>query len=227
MHRVVSKSRDWRNRCEGWRLCPGYYFWYVQLRVSPKVLAGCTPDAIIPIGYSIAWLPDPSDSRKVYYVQCVSSLSLVIIGYLYGGFLSDKSVTAYHALLIVYLTMGNVVSGAFTFLPEPRTLTVSCHPLLAAVAFNMGIFFANMIALTAFIVSVLVFAVALTFMMMASTIKKGFGSQPECNSQLIQSPFHIPLGAVLCLLAMVPWIVSIVSIRIASCCSRKPEQDPV
>jgi hypothetical protein len=157
-------------------------------------------------------------------------VSLVIIGYLYGGFLSDKSVTAYHALLIVYLTMGNVVSGAFTFLLTNYvdTLMQLCQSLLAAVACNMGIFFEDTIALTSFIVSILVFAVTLTFMMMASTIKKGFGSQPECDSQLIQSPFHIPLGGMLCLLAIVPWIVSLVSIRIAGCCSRGGrKQDPV
>jgi len=146
-------------------------------------------------GYSIVWL-DLADARNVYYVQALSSVSLVVIGYLYGGFLSEKTVTAYHALLIVYLTMGNVVS--------------------AAVAFYMGIFFESVLGLTVFIVSVVGFAVALTVMMVASTGRgvRGFGSQPECNNQIIQSPFHIPLGVILFILAIVPWILSIVSSRV-------------
>lgn len=83
------------------------------------------------IGYSIVWLPDPVDARNVYYVQALSSVSLVVIGYLYGGFLSEKTVTAYHALLIVYLTMGNVVSGMFTSsnVQMHCTLTQSYHSL--------------------------------------------------------------------------------------------------
>jgi hypothetical protein len=79
-------------------------------------------DAICHVGYSIAWL-EPSDARSVYYVQSLSSVSLVVIGYLYGGFLSDKTVTAYHALLIVYLSMGNVISGVFPLCQNQNTLT--------------------------------------------------------------------------------------------------------
>ena len=101
---------------------------------------------------------------------------------------------------------------------------LSYHSLQAAVAFHMNIFFDKMTQLALFIVSVGVFAVSLTFMMMASTTKRAFGSQPECNSQLVQSPFHIPLGIILFLLAIVPWIVSIVSLHTASRFSRQNDQ---
>ena len=114
---LVSKPGDWRNWCEVCGLCTSYYFGYVLPPCMPGAYSKRTPETqrsqTCLIGYSIVWLPERADARNVYYVQSLSSVSLVVIGYLYGGFLSDKTVTAYHALLIVYLTMGNVVSGMF------------------------------------------------------------------------------------------------------------------
>lgn len=57
------------------------------------------------------WLPDPFDRRKTYYVQHLSALSLVVVGYLYSGALANKTITSYHALLIAYLSFGNAANG--------------------------------------------------------------------------------------------------------------------
>lgn len=67
-----------------------------------------------------------------------------------------------------------------------------------------------------FFSSLLVFAVAVTYLTVVASITKSFGSQPECDSGLVEAPY-IPLGALIACFTAIPWIVSILSMRIALC----------
>jgi len=133
------------------------------------------------------WLPDPFNSsrQQVYYVQHVSVLSLVVIGFLYGGVLANRTVSSFHALLISYLSFGNAVNGAVAFYTFILSYPVS----------TQATFFASYFFVAAGVITLAVQA----------TLMPHFGSQPACNAQLVQGPWHASVGVIFAFLGAFPW----------------------